>query len=52
VSTPNGVLLSGKVDDFDLLLGSIAFDANHAEMTKRQRAMDRIYESIQRVVEG
>ncbi len=52
VSTPDGVLLSGSVDDFDLLLGSVAFDANHAEMTRRQRAMDRIYESIQCVVEG
>ena len=52
VSTPDGVILSGGLDDFDLLLGSIAFNANHAKTAKCQKTMDKVYEKIASVVEG
>lgn len=52
IVTPKGVWLSGRIEDFDELLGSIAFDSNHAESAKRQRAMDQTYGKIEKVVEG
>ena len=51
IVTPKGIWLSGRIDDFDLLLGSIAFDANHSESAKRQRAMDRVFSKIEAIVE-
>jgi len=52
VSTPDGVILSGGIDRFDLLLGSSAFNANHAKTAKCQKTMDKVYEKIASVVEG
>lgn len=52
VSTPDGVIMSGGLDDFDQLMGSIAFDANHCSSLKHQRAMDKIRAKIETVVEG
>lgn len=52
VSTPDGVLLTGGVEDFDQLMGSIAFDANHSDSVKHQRVMDRLYGKIELLVEG
>ena len=51
VATPDGVILTGRIEDFHLLLGSVASDANHSEGVRHQRAMDRIYEEIERVVD-
>ena len=52
ISTPDGVLMFGRVEDFDLLMGSITFDANHSDSVKHQMVMDTIYGKIDRVVEG
>ena len=51
VLTPDGVIVSGGMEDFDLLMGSIAFDANHSEGAKHQRDMDSIYGKIERLLE-
>jgi len=52
VSTPKGMLLTGRVEGFDQLLDAIAFDINHADSPKRRRVMDGIYDKIESVVEG
>lgn len=52
VSTPGGVVMSGGLDDFDQLMGSVAFDANHCSSLERQRAVDEICAKIESVVEG
>lgn len=44
--------IPGRAEDFDLLLGSIAFDANHADNDKRQRAMDKICGKIEKMLDA
>jgi phosphopantothenate synthetase len=50
VVTDQGVRVSGRPEDFDLLLGSIAFDANHTSSTKRRRALYAIYDRVEEMV--
>lgn len=52
VSTPDGVLLNGGFEGFELLLGSIAATANHEDDVRLQRAMDRAYGKFERLIEG
>ena len=52
VSTSEGVRLSGREGDFDQLLGSIAFDINHCENTRRERILGTVYDRIQELLEG
>lgn len=50
VVVDQGVWISGRPEDFDLLLGSIAFDANHTNSTKRRRALHAIHDRVDRMV--
>ncbi|MHB9035016.1 MAG: plasmid pRiA4b ORF-3 family protein [Armatimonadota bacterium] len=50
-STPEGMLLTGRIEDFDQLMGSIAFDANHSDGVRYQRTMDKLYGKIERVMD-
>ncbi len=52
MSTPDGILLTGGMEDFDLLLGSIAAEANHSGNAVKRRALDGVYGTIERVMEG
>ena len=47
---PAGIWISGRPEDFDLLLGSIAFDANHTKSAKRRRTMDSIRDRVERMI--
>ena len=48
--TPEGIWISGRLEDFEELLGSIAFDANHTNGTKRRRALHAIYSRVDEMV--
>jgi hypothetical protein len=50
VVTSAGIWISGRPEDFDLLLGSIAFDANHTKSAKRRRALHAIHNRVFRMV--
>ena len=50
VVTDQGVWISGRVEDLELLLGSIAFDANHTKSAKRRRALHLIHDRVDRMV--
>ncbi len=50
VVTDQGVRVSGRPEDFDLLLGSIVFDANHTKSAKRRRALHAIHDRLDRMV--
>lgn len=43
---PDGVVLSGTVDDFEELMGVVAFEANHSATRHRQRRFDDIYAGL------
>jgi hypothetical protein len=40
---PNGVALTGSERDLEELMGVVAFEANHAQTSDRQRRWDAIY---------
>jgi len=44
------VLLTGQQEDWDELMGSVAFDARHSRPSKRRKVMDSICEKIERLV--
>jgi len=48
--TEQEVWISGRDEDFEELLGSIAFDANHTRSAKRRQVMDVIYGKVQRML--
>lgn len=52
MSTPGGVLLIGEIEDLDLLMGSIASEARDTDDSKHRKALDRIFDKIERVIEG
>lgn len=51
VSTAKGVRLSGYPESFDLLIDSLAAAANHAEDSKQQRALDKIYDKVENALD-
>lgn len=50
VVTPEGVWISGRVEDFEELLGSVAAQANHEKSAKRRRLLDAVYDRIDQMV--
>jgi hypothetical protein len=52
VVTPAGIWISGRVEDFDGLLGSIAAEANHTNSTKRRRMLHAICDRVDEMVAG
>jgi len=50
VVTPEGIWISGRVEYFDELLGSIAAEANHTNSTKRRRALRAICDRVEEMV--
>ncbi len=50
VVTSAGIWISGRTEDFELLLGSIAFDANHTKSAKQRRALHAIHDRVDRMV--
>jgi hypothetical protein len=50
IATAQGVRIAGRPEDFEGLLGSIAFDANHTSSPKRRRALHAIYSRVDAMV--
>ena len=50
VVTPAGIWISGRLEDFEELLGSIAAEANHTSSTKRRRALHAICDRVEEMV--
>jgi hypothetical protein len=50
VVTSEGIWISGRVDDFEELLGSIAAAANHAKNAKRRRVLHGVFDKVERIV--